>query len=332
MGKVVRITKGSNGWGTFLEVTPTEEKKFVVSITGGGIHPVAQKIADLLEVPARDGFKEKIAPEEMIIAVVDCGGTLRCGVYPKLGVKTIDLHPISPSGPLAKYINESNFISGITEDNIVLLEEGTETAPELTETVSVQETPKTSPEAVKAESQKAKSPMDFITNLGKAIGKIVNIFYQGGRESIDIVIKNILPFMTFISIMVGIINYTGIGNVLASAVKPLAGNLAGLIILSIICALPILSPILGPGAVIAQVVGVLIGVEIGKGTIPAAYALPALFAINSQVGCDFAPVALTLAEADELTVESGVPAMLFSRLITGPIAVVVGWLLSFGLY
>ena len=174
--------------------------------------------------------------------------------------------------------------------------------------------------------------MNFITNLGKAIGKIVNIFYQGGRESIDIVLKNILPFMTFISIMVGIINYTGIGNILATAVKPLAGNLAGLIILSIICALPILSPILGPGAVIAQVVGVLIGVEIGKGTIPASYALPALFAINSQVGCDFAPVALTLAEADELTVEAGVPAMLFSRLITGPIAVVVGWLLSFGLY
>lgn len=333
MGKVVRITKGTNGWGTFLEVTPTEEKKYVVSITGGGIHPVAQRIADLLEVPARDGFKEKISPEEMIIAVVDCGGTLRCGVYPKMGVKTIDLHPISPSGPLAKFINESNFISGITEDNIVLLEEGAETAPELAQTVTEEsKVAKPVVETIADEPQKSSSPMDLITNLGKAIGKIVNIFYQGGRESIDIVLKNILPFMTFISIMVGIINYTGIGNVLATAVKPLAGNLAGLIILSIICALPILSPILGPGAVIAQVVGVLIGVEIGKGTIPASYALPALFAINSQVGCDFAPVALTLAEADELTVESGVPAMLFSRLITGPIAVVVGWLLSFGLY
>ena len=124
----------------------------------------------------------------MIIAVVDCGGTLRCGVYPKMGVKTIDLHPISPSGPLAKFINESNFISGITEDNIVLLEEGAETAPELAQTVTEEsKVAKPVVETVADEPQKSSSPMDLITNLGKAIGKIVNIFYQGGRESIDIV-------------------------------------------------------------------------------------------------------------------------------------------------
>ncbi|MBE6828991.1 MAG: PTS sorbitol transporter subunit IIB, partial [Ruminococcaceae bacterium] len=122
------------------------------------------------------------------------------------------------------------------------------------------------------------------------------------------------------------------GNVLANAIKPLAGSLPGLLGLSVFCAIPFLSPVLGPGAVIAQVIGVLLGVQIGKGTIPPSYALPALFAINSQVGCDFLPVALTLAEAEPETVETGVPAMLFSRLITGPIAVLVAFLLSFGLY
>lgn len=83
---------------------------------------------------------------------------------------------------------------------------------------------------------------------------------------------------------------------------------------------------------IAQVIGVLLGVEIGKGTIPVSYSLPALFAINSQVGCDFVPIALTLAEAEEDTVNYGVPAMLFSRLITGPAAVLIAFVFSFGLY
>jgi PTS system glucitol/sorbitol-specific IIB component len=51
-----------------------------------------------------------------------------------------------------------------------------------------------------------------------------------------------------------------------------------------------------------------------------------------QVGCDFVPVGLALGEAKPKTIEIGVPAVLFSRQITGPLAVIIGWLLSFGLY
>ncbi|GCF95703.1 PTS sorbitol transporter subunit IIB [Enterococcus florum] len=331
MRKVVTIKHGSKGWGGPLSVFETPTQKYVVSITGGGIHPIAQKIADLLEVPTKDGFKEKIEPEEMIIVVVDCGGTLRCGVYPKMGVKTIDVHAISPSGPLSKFMTEDIFVSGPSLEDITLATETEEDAetPIIAPTVDKEESEAT--EKIEPAPQK-KNLMGYVAALGKAIGKVVNVFYQGGRESIDIVIKNILPFMTFVSIMVGIINYSGIGDVIANAVKPLAGSLPGLLALSVICAIPFLSPILGPGAVIAQVVGVLVGVEIGKGTIPTAYALPALFAINSQVVCDFIPVGLTLCEATPETVEIGTPAVLFTRLITGPIAVVVAWLLSFGLY
>ena len=173
--------------------------------------------------------------------------------------------------------------------------------------------------------------MGAITRVGRAVGGVVQTFNQAARNTLDIVIKNIIPFMMFISVIVGIVNYTGIGTILANLVKPLAGSLPGLLCLSIFCGIPFLSPVLGPGAVIAQIIGVILGNEIGKGVLPVAYALPALFAINSQVGCDFIPVALTLAEAEDETTSVGVPAMLFTRLLTGPMAVLIAYVFSFGL-
>jgi len=174
--------------------------------------------------------------------------------------------------------------------------------------------------------------INFINKLGRGTGSVVAAFYQAGRDAIDSVIKNILPFMAFISLIIGIIVATDIGTLIAKGLSGLAGNIIGLLIMSIIIGLPFLSPILGPGAVIAQVIGTLIGVEIGRGNIPPQFALPALFAINPQVGCDFVPVGLSLGEADPETVEIGVPAVLFSRMITGPLAVVIAWLASAGLY
>ncbi|HEY5629767.1 MAG TPA: hypothetical protein VIR16_09680, partial [Candidatus Limnocylindrales bacterium] len=112
-----------------------------------------------------------------------------------------------------------------------------------------------------------------------------------------------------------------------------ANSLPGLVLLGILGGIPILSPLLGPGAVMAQVIGSLIGATlITNGTMAPSLALPALFAINSQVGCDFIPVGLALGEAEPETVEVGVPAVLFSRQITGPIAVVIAYVASFGLY
>ena len=172
----------------------------------------------------------------------------------------------------------------------------------------------------------------LLVRVGKAVGGVVGILYQAGRDTIETVLRNILPFMAFIAVIVGIVNHTGIGDALARLIEPLAGSLPGLLAISVFCAIPVLSPVLGPGAVIAQIVGVLLGTRIGAGDIPPQYALPALFAIDPQVGCDFIPVGLALGEAEPETVEVGVPAVLFSRLITGPLSVVIAYFASFGLY
>jgi len=173
----------------------------------------------------------------------------------------------------------------------------------------------------------------FILAIGKGAGMVVGTLYQSGRQAVDQVLRNILPFMCFISFVIGLILYTGVGNWIAQNVSGLANSLPGLLLLGIIGGIPILSPLLGPGAVMAQIIGTLIGSTlIAQGTMQPSLALPALFAINSQVGCDFVPVGLALGEAEPETVEVGVPAVLFSRQITGPIAVVIAYLASFGLY
>ena len=173
----------------------------------------------------------------------------------------------------------------------------------------------------------------ILVAIGKGAGVVVGTLYQSGRQSVDQVVRNILPFMCFISFVIGLILYTGVGNWVATNISGLATTLPGLVLLGVIGGIPILSPLLGPGAVMAQVIGTVIGATlITQGTMPPALALPALFAINSQVGCDFIPVGLALGEAEPETVEIGVPAVLFSRQITGPLAVVIAYVASIGLY
>ena len=120
--RTVRIKPGANGWGVGLEVTPTEGKYLVYSVTGGGIHPVAQRIADLCGGAPFDGFKSKASFDEIAVAVIDCGGTARIGVYPMKGVPTVDIHGASPSGPLMNFITEENFVSGVTVDDIEVVD------------------------------------------------------------------------------------------------------------------------------------------------------------------------------------------------------------------
>ena len=174
-----------------------------------------------------------------------------------------------------------------------------------------------------------RSLTNFLEKLGRTTGKVVGTLYQAGRDAVDQTLKNIIPFMAFIAFIIGVINATGVGSWLAHALQPLAGNPVGLVIMSLIVGFPILSPLLGPGAVMAQIIGTVLGTQFASKALPASIALPCLFAINPQVGCDFIPVGLALGEAEPTTVEVGVPAVLTSRFITGPIAVILAYFASF---
>jgi PTS system glucitol/sorbitol-specific IIC component len=305
-------------------------------VTGGGVHPIAQAIADACGGVAVDGWKTTLPDDEIMIAVVDCGGTARCGVYPKKGIYTVNLMPVGQSGPLAQFITPDIYCSAVKEKDIEVLGEAAAAAaaaPAAAAAEAADKGPKTKAEA-KAEIAAANEgkKQGFVVRLGKGVGYVVGQFFQAGRETIEMVIKNILPFMAFTSTILGIISASGLGNVIANTIAPLAGTLPGMLVICFICSLPFLSPILGPGAVIAQIVGVLMGEQFAVGAIPAQYALPALFAIDGQVGCDFVPVGLSLGEAEPETIEYGVPAVLFSRIVTGPVSVLIAFAFSIGLF
>lgn len=325
--KSIVVNKGNGGFGGPLTITPTAEKNKFIYVTGGGEKPeIVDKIVELTGMEAVNGFKTSIPDSEIALAIIDCGGTLRCGIYPKKGIPTINIIPTGKSGPLAQYITEDIYVSNVGLQQIALSDG--QVAPAA---APVTEAKKPTYDTTKKITEQ-RAEQSFVARIGMGAGKVVATFNQAAREAVQTMLNTVIPFMAFVSLLIGLIQGSGVGTWIANIMAPLAGNVFGLVIIGFLCSLPFLSPLLGPGAVISQIIGTLIGVEIGNGNIPPQLALPALFAINTQNGCDFIPVALGLAEAETETVEVGVPSVLYSRFLNGVPRVVVAWLASFGLY
>ncbi|MDO5328881.1 MAG: PTS glucitol/sorbitol transporter subunit IIB [Coriobacteriia bacterium] len=333
----IKIEKGTGGFGGPLVVTPTEEKDKVIFITGGGAEPEClAKIVELSGLTPVNGFKTSCPEEEIALAIIDCGGTLRCGIYPQKRIPTVNTNPVGKSGPMAQYITEDIYVSGVKSDNVSLADGESAPAPKKKETKKKEDKkdddkPKFTADKKVSETLAASKKKSWLTSIGLGVGKVVNTFYQAARDAVQTCIVTLLPFMAFVSLLIGIINGTGFGNAFANILTPLAGNIWGLLALGIICSIPGLSALLGPGAVIAQIVGTLIGTQIGAGNIPPHLALPALFAINTQAACDFIPVGLGLSEAKTETIEVGVLSVMYSRFLTGWLRVLLAWGASFWL-
>jgi len=333
----VFVRPGSSGWGRGLLLRRDDRRTKVVSVTGGGIHPVATRIAELIGAEAVDGFTSGVPDDETIAVVINCGGTARIGVYPRKGIMTVDVYPGAPGGPLAQFITEDLFVSDVGVDEVEPSERDAVQTPA--------DKPVVPPRAERPSTREVASTVTgdgkfsdafnkvtgVFVGFGSAVGTFVNTMLAAGRQTIDLTLKTILPFMAYVSLLLGIVTYTGVARWMGEVLSPIATNPIGLVAISLVVALPFLSPILGPGAAIAQVIGTLMGSQIAIGALPVQYALPTLFAINGQVGCDFIPVGLALGEAKPETVAVGTPAVLISRMVTAPVAVVIAWAVSFGL-
>jgi sorbitol-specific phosphotransferase system component IIBC len=118
----VKISAGRGGWGGPLIVEPKPGRDLIYSVTGGGIHPIAARIAELTGGRPFDGYRSKAGFDEIAVAVIDCGGTARVGVYPMKKVLTVDIHATRPAGPLMRFITADLFVSGVKDENIVVVE------------------------------------------------------------------------------------------------------------------------------------------------------------------------------------------------------------------
>ncbi len=329
----IKITAGDGGYGGPLTIEPTAQRNVCMYITAGGAEPdIIEKIVELTGCEAVNGFKTAVPDDRLFMVVIDCGGTLRCGIYPQKGIPTVNIMPVGKSGPLAQYITPEIYVSAVGMKQIAAAADGAAAPVKKAEADKPAREFKYSADKKVSQSMAEHSKSSFIQKLGMNVGRVVNTFYQAGRDAVQSMITTILPFMAFVAMIIGIIQGSGFGDWFAKLLIPLAGNIWGLLALGFICSIPFLSVLLGPGAVIAQIVGTMIGVEIGKGNIAPSLALPALFAINTQCACDFIPVGLGLAEAEPETVEVGVPSVLYSRFLVGVPRVFVAWLASFGLY
>ncbi|MGO0806565.1 PTS glucitol/sorbitol transporter subunit IIB, partial [Clostridioides difficile] len=120
--KILKIEKGTSGWGGPLYIKKEGNRNKILSMTAGGIHEVTLKIKELLGCEIVDGFKTGVSDEEVAVVIIDCGGTARCGVYPKKKIPTINVNPVGKTGPLAKFITEEYYVSDVNPNCISVVD------------------------------------------------------------------------------------------------------------------------------------------------------------------------------------------------------------------
>lgn len=340
----ITITRGDGGYGGPVTVTPTEDRHIVLYMTSGGIRPEPlERILELSGMTAVNGIFEVCPDEKVALAIIDCGGTLRCGIYPGKGIPTVNILATGRSGPLAKYMTEALYVSAVTSAEVSLaaselsaadVPKTDDAAPDFSADGSPEQkySGNHSPRANHTSDVLLPEKLQKLLSPAASVSRIINVFYQSARDAVTTCLNSLLPFMGFAALFIGICRGSGLTEFLAGLIEPMGSSLAGLFLIGIICSVPGLSAILGAGAVAAQMFSAVIGNLITVGGIAPALALPALFAINCQCACDFIPVGLGMMEAKSETVQLGTTSVTLSRFLTGWLRILIALIFSIGLY
>ena len=84
--KAVVVKAGSGGFGGPLTLIPDAKKNKVVNITGGVMSKVAERLAEMTGCELVDGFKTRVPDDEILVVVIDCGGTFSFFYYDQLSI------------------------------------------------------------------------------------------------------------------------------------------------------------------------------------------------------------------------------------------------------
>ncbi|MDU1756739.1 MAG: PTS sorbitol transporter subunit IIB, partial [Citrobacter sp.] len=231
--KTVLIKKGHSGIGDDMYLS-RDTRMVILSLTGKTIDPVAKKLGEMLEMTVVNGFDAMPDDKKILCVVINCGGSLRCGIYPQKRIKTINVLPTGAMGPLAKYITEDIYISDVSLESLSLIETinqpvtGEENV-ELSDPLPTDHACAVAHERVEAKPRGSatNTALELMTRFATGIGNFVSLLYSSARESVELCIKNVIPFMAFISVLIALVQETAIGQWTGNALSPLAGSLTG---------------------------------------------------------------------------------------------------------
>ncbi len=199
--------------------------------------------------------------------IIDCGGTLRCGIYPQKRIPTININPVGKSGPMAKYITEDIYVSGVKNDNIALADGS---AAPISEAAPAKEEKdfKYSADKKVSETMGSSSKSSLIQKMvWELVKSLLLSIVQRKNLQTQYFIRSFHSWDSY-SLLIGIIQGSGFGNWFAKLLQPLCGNIIGLVILRIYLFYSILKLSAWTWSCnCSRSSETLIGVEIGKGNI-----------------------------------------------------------------
>jgi len=137
--KSVVVSAGRGGWGGPLTITPTDAKPYIYSVTGGGIHPVAARIAELTGGTPFDGFKSSVPFDQIAVAVIDCGKELSEIVYSTTVTAVGELVPDFADQGVLVFFGQDAPIE-LHEFSIIHTPDVVTRAPQVGDTITLQDT------------------------------------------------------------------------------------------------------------------------------------------------------------------------------------------------